>query len=52
MLEVAMDEVLTINEIEKQYAPDWVLIADPQTDEMQRLKSGKVIFHSPDRSAV
>ena len=47
-----MDEVLTIEEIEDQYAPDWVLIADPETDEMQRLKRGKVIFHSPDRSAV
>ena len=47
-----MNEVKTVEEIEKQYSPDWVLIADPQIDEMQRLKSGKVVFHSPDRTAV
>ena len=47
-----MDETLTIEEIEARYSPDWVLIAEPQTDEMQRLVGGKVIFHSPDRSAV
>jgi hypothetical protein len=43
---------MTIDEIESRYAPDWVLIAEPQTDEMQRLKSGKVIFHSPIRGEV
>lgn len=47
-----MDATLTIEEIEARYAPDWVLIAEPQTDDMQRLLGGKVIFHSPDRAAV
>ncbi len=47
-----MDEFLKIEEIEARYAPDWVLIAEPQTDGMQRLLGGKVIFHSPDRAAV
>jgi hypothetical protein len=47
-----MDEVLTTEEIQARYAPDWVLIAEPQTDEMQRLLRGRVIFHSPDRAAV
>jgi hypothetical protein len=47
-----MDEMLTIEEIEARYAPDWVLIADPQTDEMQRVLGGRVVFHSPDRAAV
>ena len=28
------------------------MIAEPQTDEMQRLLAGRVIFHSPDRAAV
>jgi hypothetical protein len=50
--EVALDEILTMKEIEDQYAPDWVLIAEPHTDEMQRLQSGRVIFHSPDRNTV
>ncbi len=28
-----MNEVLTIDEIRSRYAPDWVLIADPEVDE-------------------
>jgi hypothetical protein len=43
-----MDEVLTMEEIEARYAPDWVLIAEPQTDEMQRLLAGKVVFRGSD----
>jgi hypothetical protein len=50
--EMAMDDTLTMDEIQARYAPDWVLIAEPQTDEMQRLLGGKVVFHSPDRLAV
>jgi len=29
-----------------------VLIGEPQTDEFQHLRAGKVLFHSPDREAV
>jgi hypothetical protein len=47
-----MDEILTIEQIEARYAPDWVLIGEPQTDEGQRLQAGKVLFHSPDRDEV
>jgi hypothetical protein len=47
-----MDEILTIDEIRTRYAPDWVRIGEPQVDEDQRLCSGKVRFHSPDREAV
>jgi hypothetical protein len=47
-----MDEILTIDEIKARYAPDWVLIGDPQTDEFQRLHGGKVLFHSPNREDV
>jgi hypothetical protein len=47
-----MNEVMNVDEVEKPYSPDWVLIEDRQIDEMQRLKSGKVVFHSPDRTAV
>ena len=47
-----MDEVLTIEEIQARYAPDWVLIGEPQTDESQRLLAGKVLFHSADRDEV
>ncbi len=44
-----MEQVMTIEEIEKQFAREWVLIADPQTDEALEIKSGRVLYHSPDR---
>jgi hypothetical protein len=47
-----MNELMTFDEIKARYAPNWVLIGEPQTDEYQRLLSGKVLFHSPDREAV
>jgi hypothetical protein len=47
-----MDEMLTIEEIEARYAPDWVLIGEPRTDDEQRLLGGKVLYHSPDRDEV
>jgi hypothetical protein len=47
-----MCDVLSIDEIKIRYAPDWVLIAEPQVDEFQRLHAGRVLFHSPDREEV
>jgi len=47
-----VDEVLTIEEIRVRFAPEWVLIGDPETDEFQHLRAGRVLFHSPDREAV
>lgn len=47
-----MDETLTIDEIKTRYAPEWVLIGEPRIDEFQRLRSGKVLFHSLDREDV
>lgn len=47
-----MDDVLTLQEIEARFAPEWVLIGDPQTDESLRLQAGRVLFHSSDRDEV
>jgi hypothetical protein len=47
-----MDEVLTAEEIAARFAPDWVLIGEPQTDENLSLQAGKVLFHGPDRDEV
>ena len=47
-----VNEVLTVAEIESRFAPEWVLIGDPQTDEEQRLVAGIVLYHSPDRDEV
>jgi hypothetical protein len=50
--ELPMAEILTIEEIEARFPSEWVLIGDPQTDEGQRLLSGTVLFHSPNRDDV
>jgi hypothetical protein len=47
-----MDEILTIDEIRARYAPDWVLVGDPQTEDSLRLLAGRVLFHSPDPDEV
>ncbi len=47
-----MDEVLTIEQIQARYAPDWVLIGEPQIDEALHVLAGKVLFHSPDHDEV
>ena len=47
-----MDQVLTMEEIEARFAPDWVLIGEPRIDERQHLLGGKVLFHSRDREEV
>jgi hypothetical protein len=47
-----MDEVLTVAEIEARYAPEWVLIGEPETDANLSLRAGRVLFHSPDRDEV
>jgi hypothetical protein len=47
-----MGEILTVDEIEARYAPEWVLIGQPQTDDQQRLLAGEVLYHHADRAAV
>ncbi len=44
-----MDDYLILEEIEARYAPDWVLIDEPQTDELQQLLGGRVVDRGPDR---
>lgn len=44
-----MSEILTLQEMESRYPSEWVLIDDPETDEHQKVLSGRVLFHSPDR---
>jgi hypothetical protein len=50
--EAKMQELLTIEEIEARYAPEWVLIGEPQTDEALKLRAGQVLFHSPEQDEV
>lgn len=50
--EAVMGEMLTIEDIKARYAPDWVLIGEPQTDEGLELRAGRVLYHGPDRDEV
>ncbi len=47
-----MTDILTLKEIEQQFPSEWVLIDQPQTDQNNELRSGKVVFHSQDRDEV
>ena len=47
-----MSDVLTITEIEAQFAAEWVLVEDPQTNDALEVQSGKVLAHSKDRDEV
>ena len=47
-----MERVLTISEIEAQFPSEWVLVADPATNEVMEVEQGKVLYHSKDRDEV
>ena len=47
-----MHNVLTVAQIEAQFASEWVLVEDPQTNEALEVQAGKVRWHSKDRDEV
>ena len=47
-----MDDILTIAQIEAQFASEWVLLEAPQTNDLLKVQSGKVRCHSKDREKV
>lgn len=47
-----MSQVMTMNEIEQQFDSEWVLIDQPETNEVQEVLRGAVVFHSKDRQAI
>ncbi len=46
---VDLGKPLTMSEINSRYESEWVLLADPQTDEKLEVKGGRVLYHSRDR---
>jgi hypothetical protein len=48
----AMDELLTISEIESRFPDEWVLVQDPQTNEKLKVLGGRVVCHSPNREDI
>ena len=47
-----MSEILTMEEIEKKYDGEWVLIEDVETDEKLEILRGKVTFHGKDKNEL
>jgi len=43
---------MTIEEIKSQFDSEWVLIADPRTDDELKVLGGRVLHHSKDRDEV
>ncbi len=47
-----MGETMTMQEIEARFDSEWVLIEDPETDEVLDVKSGKVLWHCNDHDEI
>lgn len=47
-----MQQQMTIQEIEAQFADEWILVEAPQTNEALEVSNGKVLHHSRDRDEV
>ena len=48
----AVNEIMTIKEIEARYPSEWILVGDPVTNDALEVLSGNVLWHSPDRDEV
>ena len=47
-----MTQIMTMKEIEQQFDSEWVLIDKPESNEVQEVLRGEVVFHSKDRKAI
>ena len=47
-----MNDILSFSEINAQFASEWILIEDPETDEDLNVQRGKILCHSKDRDEV
>ena len=47
-----MSPVLTISEIQTQFAGEWILLEDPVADGMNEVSGGRLLCHSKDRDEV
>lgn len=45
-------ERLTIDEINRQFDGQWVLLEDPEIAEDEEVLSGRLLFHTEDRDAM
>lgn len=47
-----VNDLQTIAQIKADYPSEWILIGEPETDDLTRLLGGRVLFHSPNRDDV
>ena len=47
-----MKQEMTLAEIESQFDSEWVLVAEPETNEQLEVVKGRVLHHSKDREEV
>lgn len=47
-----MNEILTMEEIERKFDGEWVLIEDVETDEKLEIVRGKVTYHGNDKNEL
>jgi hypothetical protein len=47
-----LEKVMTLQEIEKEFDSEWILVGDPETNESMEVIRGKVLCHSKDRDEV
>ena len=47
-----MSEILTMEEIERKFDGEWVLIEDVETDERLEVVRGKVTYHGNDQTEL
>ena len=47
-----MNTVMTYEEIEREFASEWVLLEDPETTPMLEVIRGKVLWHCKDRDEL
>jgi len=47
-----MNSALTVAEIHSQFPSEWVLVGDPNTNDLLEVESGRVLYHGKDRDEV
>ena len=47
-----MSEILTMDEIEKKFDGEWVLIEDVETDDRLEIVRGRVTYHGKDKNEL
>lgn len=47
-----MDQIMTVEEIQREFVSEWILLAHPEVDAQGAVIRGRVVIHSKDRDEV